>query len=458
NRPLLLGNSTNRYLFRVNSGHLEWSAAKSSATPWDFSAALEFADGRLNDLFSGLTLDQIKCSLPNLTSRAGQFAASEGELSIGHVRFRTTDLAELVAKITCEPERVVFTSHWPMLENASVAADLSAALARDDSDWQFTADAIVPHAPPSLIAKFAAFNSPDIQVTGDCSAEAHLRVATREQSSTGRLKLNNVSAQSAADNYQADNISADFNFTSLVPIKSAPDQSLTVQSLSIGDFSATNVQFVASVESSSLVNISAFKAALSDGATIHSENATLNPSTGILTADIAAEGMRLRQWLPLLTHQHASGEGSISGALSLTANLKAPSFAFDRANFIADPSRGYVKIDDPSFIVQTLEQYSQFAVNDEVGQIKNRIVAALGDFEFTEFHLTSSREENKAASVLTVKGHGRQVENGEPSPVLNLTIDIPLGLDTIIRSAFSFKNMLDNSVSDEFNQFFDENQ
>lgn len=195
-------------------------------------------------------------------------------------------------------------------------------------------------------------------------------------------------------------------------------------SLQSGDLALSGVTAGIIMRSPEAVEVTSVTAITGDGGTISAAPFTFDPRAPRLQTRLSVTNLSLAEWLPLLTRDHAAGEGRVSGHADVSLDLTtgAPRLGQLRGELRGDPQHGFIQVTDADALGTMLEgQDPRFAADGVMREARDRIVSALRDFAFSALTVDLSRRDDQTIAQAYISGFGR---HGDDPQGLNLTLDL----------------------------------
>jgi hypothetical protein len=119
----------------------------------------------------------------------------------------------------------------------------------------------------------------------------------------------------------------------------------------------------------------------------------------------------------------------------------------------ADPQHGFIQVTDAAGLGELLEkQDPRFATDETMRPIRDKIVAALLDFEFKELRVELSRPADHTVALTYLSGFGR---HGDDPQGLNLTLDLHVQDSFVgLASRIAGKSRMKQAAGSALEEFF----
>jgi hypothetical protein len=195
-------------------------------------------------------------------------------------------------------------------------------------------------------------------------------------------------------------------------------------SLEAGDLALSDGHAEVVAPDAETLQIKSLAAVIGDGSDLRVEPLTLKLAERRVQARLTMENLSLLHWLPIITANHATGEGRVSGHVDVTIDWSSGSLKLAglTGSLRADPEHGFIQTTDADALAELLErQDPRFATDQVMRPVRDKIIAALRDFRFTKLTVDLSRPEDHTVALTYLSGFGR---HGEDPQGLNLTLDL----------------------------------
>lgn len=266
--------------------------------------------------------------------------------------------------------------------------------------------------------------------TGSLELILHLPLAGWSEAPDLRLRLRDVDVQDPRRDIQAEGLSGEVVFTSLVPLQSAHHQALRSERLRLGKVTLSQVDLAWHLHDTQTLFLEQARFRMFGG-TAAMQVLRWNLADPDLAIDLYAEDLELDQLLDLQTMAEASAEGSLHGRLSLhytNQNLRLHSLYL-----YSLPGRsGILKVHNPEELVKRLPQQKRMEmVRDALKHLRYDYIRIRGD----------SPPDQETKVQLSLRGHA--VNRPDLAPIdLNLNLSLPLD-----RLFDIYRNLQDADIS-----------
>ncbi|MBC7772843.1 MAG: YdbH domain-containing protein, partial [Pyrinomonadaceae bacterium] len=228
-------------------------------------------------------------------------------------------------------------------------------------------------------------------------------------------------------------------------------------SLTSGELSLSDVQAGAVMRSPDAVDVTVFSVVLGDGGAVAAAPFTFDPRAPRLKTRISMTNLSLAEWLPLLTKEHATGDGRVEGEVDIAIDLTAGAVRIDElsGSLRADPQHGFIQVADAEAVGELLDsQDPRFATDPTMRPVRDKIVAALRDFRYSTLTVALAKEEDTTVATAYLSGFGR---HGQDPQGLNLTLNLHVK-NELMDLASRILDLSKNSAAagEALNRFFGE--
>jgi hypothetical protein len=229
---------------------------------------------------------------------------------------------------------------------------------------------------------------------------------------------------------------------SITPLSTRGPQRIDIQSATTGEQDITSGHVLFDLESPTSLRVNEAQWIFSDGGRFRTQPFAVNPQQPRITTTVACENLDLNFWLKLISQDRADGEGRLKGQLAIDWDPDAyPRLQFTGGSLIADPPVGYIRTHDAQRLGELLDhQDERFAIDETLRQVKQRIVDALEDLEYSSLQLSFIPDGRDTTLQAQLAGKGRRGPN--PQPFGGLTVNVGHFAETL-QSVLSATSALD---------------
>jgi len=325
---------------------------------------------------------------------------------------------------------------WPLVGHAPLAAEAQIDLAGDRPAARFSVKSDRLHLDPQHpIAKKLA-NLTSLNLTGDFSLNADFRLDGGRL--LPRLTIAPIDASLSGDRYNvtAQGVSGSVTFTGFSPLSTPPNQRLKIRAAELGNLILRDGSVSFTLEDNPPATFIERANWGWAGGRIHTDPFRINPKDPKISLRIFADGIKLRELLPLIFGEGATGEGTLRGMLPLV--ITGPGFSdisFGPAFLHASSAGGWWKLTGAPG--KTLENVLDNALSPpqmppEQAAKLEKVSMGLLDFQYTAFKIDIVEGQDGLLARLTTSG--RSLDSTNPVEYEKLVFDFP-GFETVLRKA-----------------------
>jgi hypothetical protein len=231
-------------------------------------------------------------------------------------------------------------------------------------------------------------------------------------------------------------------FNNFHPLTSEPDQRIEIHRATVGGTPIVDGTITFALDGVNRIAIREASWSMQELGRFQASSFVLDATAPRIETDIRCQQVGLAAWLKLLTEDRIQGEGELSGALKLAIQpLAREKFSIIEGYLFAQPAGGWIKTDDSEAISRIVEAGTASLSGDErLEQVRDRVVAALQDYQYTMLRLHFIPEDQGLLCTLMTKGRGRKGPDAQE--IESLTINLH-GFDEAIRAALAGKSLWD---------------
>jgi hypothetical protein len=401
-----------------------------------FETLLRFRDGRLEWPASRVSFSGIECDLP---IRAGSGSHPAGTFKIGSLKLGTEDtLPPLAGTLSLAGSTLSFEAGWPLLEGATVAAkgrvDLSGEGApRGEMEAVLPPVALGENNQPGTL--FSALRG--LRFGGTVSMEGEIEIDNGGPTPRIDLRLENGALRGEKGGANAiEGVSAALEISRLSPLSTPPGQQIKFGRLKLGKTSFLDGTFIFHLEGlhSLFLEKSEWQWA---GGRLSVENAQIDPIRKEADFVIQAQHLSLKEILALLPPGTADGDGQLSGRISV--RVRWPHISLGEGYLHATKEPGFLEIHDVQALGRVLEERDpRFALDPAFKALKERLIGALENFDYSVLQLDFVREKGELVARFHTEGKGR---GGNPQEIGGLTVNLH-GIESVLNDVTLFKQVI----------------
>jgi len=359
-----------------------------------------------------------------------------GKFAVGAIQVRNNKLPGLSGTVNVADWRADFTATWPLLPQAVLGAkgwlDVGSGVALGE------VEAHIPRFEIKDEKELAGLlaDAEGIDLSGAFALDAHLRLlADRVVPS---VTFTTEGMRLASKQYEAalEDVTGSVTIESLDPISTPGNQRFTVARAHLGKLEVESGSIAFRIESPRSIFIERTEWGWASGR-LYTHALRFDPSARAVDLVVYGDHLNLGDILAHIPGERATGEGSLYGRLPVT--VRWPKLSYGNGFLYATPGTGSVRVADAEFVGKLLDsQDPRFASDDRLKQVKERIIVAVRDFEYSTFKTDLINRDGKLFARIHTSGKGRK--NGQVC-----TFDLNLnGIDEALESAIMTKRELED--------------
>ena len=360
-------------------------------------------------------------------------AGPSGTVEIREVHLAERRLPGISASVRLSGPKVEFQTAWRPLEEVEISANGWLAGGRGE------VEANLPRLPlSSLSALDGLLPVPDgLSAEGTVSAHAHLRITPDGLKPLVHVRARDVAIESQAYEASMTGMDADLTIDCLWPISTLGRQRIKVASARMGKLEVRDGFVDFRIDGPNDIFIEQTKWGWAGG-WLSTHALRVNPMAPKYDLTVFGEGLDLKQLLDLIPGKRATGDGSLYGRLSVSIHW--PRIHFGSGFLYAAPGRGTVQLADAEILGSLLARDPRFSADPVRVELRNKIVDALRDFEYTVFKVDFAPEREPSLARVHLEGKGRQ--GVAAVPIAGLDINFK-GVDEALNAAIIVKRTRD---------------
>jgi hypothetical protein len=236
--------------------------------------------------------------------------------------------------------------------------------------------------------------------------------------------------------YAVEGVNAALTVDRLSPLSTPPGQRIEFGRLVFGKTSFLDGNFTFHLEGLHSLFLEKSEWRWADGR-LFLEDARVDPIGKEADLVISAEGLSLKEILALLPPGTAEGDGRLSGRISL--QVRWPRITLGEGFLHATPEPGFLQIHDMEALGRVLEERDpRFAGDPAFKVLKERLIGALQNFEYSVLQLDFVREKGKLVARFHTEGRGR---GGNPQEIGGLTVNVH-GIEGALNDVTFFRQVI----------------
>lgn len=371
----------------------------------------------------------------------GSSPGRSGRIQTGPITWRGMEMPGIVGNVEMTETRLRTQFTWPVTADATLQVDGWLEFGNGPLNGKVTA--ITPPFDLTDTALLTAFapKLEGIEVGGRYSVDAVVtleqgRIDSRITLAGERMTLNGPDWPG-----RVDDADVQLTITGLQPLATEPNQVLFVNKAKIGEIDVTDASFAFTLESPERLNVhhaSWHMAGTSRLGRFELDPFVVDPSNAQFRSTLHCEEVGLGPWLELLTSDRVTSDGQLEGLISFAFDSRRTR-AVELGNGVleARPSRGNIRIKDKAMAEQLLEQID---VGDQkfVVQVRDRIMTALQDFEYSSLSVEFTSEGEDYVCQLQASGKGRT--GPDPQEFAAIVVNVH-NFNTLLRDALAGRDI-----------------
>lgn len=409
------------------------SAVLAPASGPVVESKLEFSDGSLEWPARGLALEGLAGNIPMWPAGSD---GERGEFTVGTVCLGKQKLPPVSGKARLTGTKGDFAATWRPFRGVTLRADGWA-----DPGGEVPKGRLSVEVPEFQIEDGDQLNrlladKLGLSVTGGFAADAELCFAGDRVEPLVGFRIEGAKLASQKYDATLDGIKADVTITSVDPISTPGAQHIEVKSANLGKLAVKDGLIAFRIEGPESLFIERTEWGWAGGR-LYTHALRINPRAPKYALTVFAERLGLAEILALVPEGRATGDGSLYGRLAVA--ISWPKIDFGNGFLYATPGKGWIKVKDAEVVGDLLEQNDpRWAQDPARAQIKDRIVDALTDFEYSVLKTDYIREGDGVLARIHLQGKGRRGE--KPQEIGGLTINLR-GFDKVLNETILMKDI-----------------
>lgn len=382
---------------------------KEGAGPLTTSGDLQMIDGGVRDPQRGFSAGKIDACLsfnwPPVPKPA------KGSVKVGSVRFKQHSLGGLSGSLVQQESELTLSAvhQSKLLKGLRVSVEATANASGGTVDIK-----VPPYQPDADIdlGRFAAAAA-GFSVGGRLEADARLAWnAAGAITAEARINLEDGRLAQPEHDITLAGIGAEIRFEDLIAMRSGPRQKLTIDTLTAGDVTASDLRMDFQVEPAATLFIEKATVKWCQGM-INTSAIRLKPEVGDYDLTLVCDRLNLAMVLRQLGAAQGSGDGAVSGVIPL--HWSKGHLSFDKGFLYSTPGQpGTIQLHDTEFLLSGLApgspQHTQLDIATE----------ALKDYTYNWAKLSLESDQETLLIKLQL--------DGKPNRLLPFAYDQNLGI------------------------------
>lgn len=389
----------------------QWSAdasiTRAATQPLSIDATFATHNAAVFDDKLDLALKGISASIP---LQQNIQAHRTGEFAVQTVQWRDAQLPGPAGTVGFTNGRIDAHARWPVMTSATLTADAWLTFAGDRPRAQVSAN-----IPETTIANFEELHGlipalQNYQAAGRFSLDAHIEMDGDEIKPLIHIRAENARLAGRDLPLVIEDAEASIIIDNFSPLSTPASQRIEIARARVGELELSEgvVQF--RIERADSVFVEQLVWTLTDRGSFHASAFRFDPAQPHITATIYCENLDLDRWLSQLTDDRARGTGRLRGLLVVVLEPSAQNpLRIVNGILVTQPESGVLQVRDAEALGRLLEDADpQFAGDAQLAEVKDRIVAALTDFEYSMLRIDFERRGEEVLCRIELRGRGRQ--------------------------------------------------
>lgn len=365
---------------------------------------------------SGLALAGISARIPVSVNATN--TPAPGKFQVTSVMRGKKKLEPLRGTLGVSDGRATFTARWAALPDAMLhvngwlvsgangpAGEITATLPEFHLD---DADALA-----DLIPALDGW-----AVTGNFAGDAELRITDGRFVPRATLTVTGADARSADAGVDMQGLAGAVTVNSFAPFATPDGQRVTAKRLAFGNVEMSDASLAFRVDPGGALQVERAEAGWLGGRVL-THGLRLDPADPKFETTLYAEGLSLREILAFAAEGRATGEGVMFGKLPVAVDW--PRVRLGQGYLRSQSPAGELQVLDSELLASTMERSDpRFLTDPDLVEVKNRVVRALGDFEYDALTFDFDEESGGLVRIHT-HGKGRV---GERPQELDMTLNV----------------------------------
>jgi len=403
---------------RASYGELEASLGRLNASgslafggkgPPRVAAVASFEKGSVRHKGAGLAISDVSARVPIFWNEE---ARSTGEFTVGSITFGRERLPPLSGSLRVAGWRAGFAATWPLLKGATLGAKGWLSLEGGVPRGELTAS--IPRFEMGEGNQLGTLvrAAGGLDVRGAFSLDARLSVLGKRVEPRVRLVAENASVASKQWDAALEGVNTKITINSFTPLSTPGDQRIEIRRGHIGELRVEGGFVAFRLESPSSLFIERTEWGWTGGR-LYSHALRVNPKSPSIDLVVYADHLKLEEILRLFPKAGAAGEGMLYGRLPVT--IRWPKISYGNGFLYAAPGKGWLRMANSRLVGDILQrQDPRFATRKPFRELKERVVSALLNFEYTLFKTDLINEEGRLRARIHCEGKGRK----QPQPYI----------------------------------------
>lgn len=421
----------------ANLGRVGLTASASGRTGQSSTVKAELSvDGAaIKHASSELSLAGISLRLP-VWQNVATTPRPTGSMEVASVILNRQRLEPINGTVAVHDGRAEFSAKWVALPDSLLSVNGWLARGEDGLDGLITAN--LPTAQlddaDALVARIPALAG--WAVTGKIGGDGELRFERGKPSGQVTVSVANADAASKAADVELHDVNGAVTVNLADVVSTPPGQTIRAARAAFPKVELTEASLTFQQQSPDALLIQHLAAGWLGGR-VSTSGVRINPADPKFEATLVADRLSLRELLVLAAPGRASGEGLMSGRVAV--NVAWPDdVTFGKGVLRSvSPSGGEIQVLDTKWLGDVMDQSdARFTAAGELAVVKDRVLAALGDFSYDRLSF-SFEEEPETGGLLRAETYGKG-RVGERPQEIGLTLNFR-GVNKLTKPALKMR-------------------
>jgi hypothetical protein len=379
-----------------------------------------------------LKVQRVEAAVP-FTMGGG--AVDHGSIRTGAISWRDVTMPGISGTLAVPEMRLKSHIDWPLTSEATLTMDGWAELGDRPIHGRLTA--VVPSFELSDTALLTSLvpELRDVHIGGQYEMNAEIGFESRNAAVQITVVGQHMSAAGEKWPGSIDDADAHITITSLHPLVTESNQVLFVNRGKFGKIDVTDATIAFSLESPSRLAVHHASWRMASDATLGDFELSpfvADPTNLRIQSTLHCEDVYLGPWLEMLTKDRVTSDGRLEGLIAFEFDPQTTSaLTLGNGALMANPAQGNIRIKDRVIAEELLDQVDVGAQKYAV-EVKDRIVAALEDFEYSSLNIEFSPEAKDYVCQVQASGKGRTGPN--PQEFAAIVVNVH-NFNTLLRDA-----------------------
>ena len=221
-----------------------------------------------------------------------------------------------------------------------------------------------------------------------------------------------------------DSADADIVFTSLAPLRTPPQQRVTIRQARVGKLEVDGGEVAFQVQDMSGTSIEAIRWSMGEYGQFQASPFSMHLLKPQFDSTVTATNVGLGAWLDLLSDGRSTSDGVLGGTMTVRvdAALRQPVRVLG-GHLEGTPSQGNIAVEDARMLSQFLDRSAAQALDQEQWEaLRTRLVEALADYRYSLFQVDFLPEEDDVLCRIQTSGRGRTGPDSQEIALLTINV------------------------------------